>query len=85
MSNEQRLGGERVRLHLHVCPGDLVDEAGLAHVGEARDQDGAGVGVDRGQTGQVLADLKNIGWCFFRFFRSSIRCIKDSQCMTFAA
>ena len=57
MADEERLGGEGVGLHLDVGPGHLVDEAGLAHVGEARDEDGAGVGVNRGQTGQVLSHL----------------------------
>ena len=35
MAHVERLGGEGVGLHLHVRSGDLVDEAGLAHVREA--------------------------------------------------
>ena len=57
MPHEQGLCCERVGLDLDIRPGDLVDEAGLAHVGEAGDQDGAGVGVDRGKTGEMLPHL----------------------------
>lgn len=45
----------------------LVHEGGLADVGVARDEEGAGVGVERGQARQVLADLLLwvIGGCFY--------------------
>ena len=61
VSDVQRLGGEGVRLNLHVGPGDLVDEAGLADVGKAADEQRPGVGIDGGQTAQVLADLLQVG------------------------
>ena len=59
--DKERLGGEGVRLHVHVGPGHLVHEAGLAHVRVACDQEGAGVGVDGGETGHVLPDLLQVG------------------------
>ncbi len=57
MSDKERLCGEGVGLDFDVCAGDLVDEAGLAHVGKPGDQDGAGVRVDRRKTAQMLPDL----------------------------
>ena len=35
VSDVQTLGGEGVRLHLHISSRDLVDEAGLADVRES--------------------------------------------------
>jgi len=54
----KRLGGKSIRLNFHVCAGDLVNKAGFAYVWEARDEDGPRVGVDRGQTAQMLSYLK---------------------------
>ena len=34
MAHVEALGGEGVRLDLHIRPRDLVDEAGLADIGE---------------------------------------------------
>ena len=58
VAHEERLGGEGVGLHLDVRTRYLVDEARLAHVGEAGDQDGPRVRVDGGKTTEVLADLQ---------------------------
>ena len=57
VADEERLGGEGVGLDLHVRPGDLVHEAGFPHVGEAADQEGARVGVNGGQAGEMLSHL----------------------------
>ena len=57
VADKERLGGEGVGLDLHVRPGHLVHEAGLPHVGKAADQEGARVGVDGGQTGEMLPHL----------------------------
>ena len=54
------LGGERVRLHLHVRARDFVHERRLADVGVAAHQDGARVGVYARQTGHVLPDLLQV-------------------------
>lgn len=39
---------------------NLVDEAGLADVGEAADDDGPGVRVNGGKTGQMLPHLLQV-------------------------
>ena len=61
MADKERLGGERVRLHVNVRAGDLVDEGRLADVRVATDEEGAGIGVDGGETGYVLPDLLEVG------------------------
>ena len=48
MADEETLGRERVRLHVHVGAGDGAEEARLADVGVAADEKGTGVGVDGG-------------------------------------
>ena len=58
--HKQRFCGEGIRLHLHICPCHLIDEAGLAHVGEATHQDSPGVGVDGGKPGEMLPHLLEI-------------------------
>ena len=60
VTHKQRLCGEGVRLDLNVGPRDLVHEAGLADVGEPADEDGASVGVDGGEPGQVLPHLLQV-------------------------
>ena len=57
VAHEERLGGEGVGLHLDVRARYLVDEARLAHVGKAGDQDGPGIWIDGGKTTEVLANL----------------------------
>ncbi len=59
------LGGEGVGLDLDVSPGDLVDEAGLSHIGKPADEQGPGVGIDGRQTTQVLTDLVSTLYNFF--------------------
>ena len=59
--DKERLGRERVRLHVDIGPRDLVDERALADVGVAADQQRPRVGVDRGQTRNVLPDLFEVG------------------------
>jgi len=61
VAHEEGLGGEGVGLDVNVGPGHLVHEAGLAHVRVAGDEEGAGVGVDGGETGHVLPDLVQVG------------------------
>ena len=50
VANEERLGGEGVRLDFDVGARDLVDEGRFADVGKSRDQNRARVWVDRRQT-----------------------------------
>ena len=56
----QALGSEGIRLHLHICQCELVHQAGLANIGVATEQQGAGVGVNGGQTTHVLTDLLQV-------------------------
>lgn len=60
VTDEQTLGGESIRLNVDVGTGDAAQEAGLSDVGVTADQEGAGVGVDRGQTTQMLTDLLKV-------------------------
>jgi hypothetical protein len=61
VAHKERLCGEGVRLDLDVCARDLVDEARLAHVREPGHKERSRVGVDRGQTREMLADLLEVG------------------------
>ena len=60
VTHVQTLSRERVRLHVDVCFGDVVHEAGLADVRVARDDERPIVGVDLGQTGHVFPDLLEV-------------------------
>lgn len=60
VAHKERLGRERVRLHVDVRARDLVDKGRLADVGVAANEERAGGGVDRRQTGHVLADLLEV-------------------------
>lgn len=60
MTDEQALSGEGVGLNIDVCAGDIAQEAGLSDVGVSTNQESTSVGVDRGQTTQVLADLLQV-------------------------
>lgn len=58
--NEERFGGEGVRLNFDVRSGDLVNEARLSDVGKSRDEERSRVRVDRRQARQVLANLLQV-------------------------
>ena len=55
--NEQRFSRERVRLDVDVCTSDLVHETAFSDVGIPAYDQGSRVGVNGGQTGQMLADF----------------------------
>lgn len=61
MAHEERLGGERIGLDFDVCTGDFVDEGGFADVGVAADDECSGAGIYGGETGEMLADLFEVG------------------------
>ena len=60
VAHVQRLGRERVRLHLDVGARHLVHEGRLADVRVARDDDRARGGVDGGEAHHVLPDLLEV-------------------------
>ena len=60
VSNEQRLGGESIGLDIDISTGNLVHERRLPDVGVSADEQSTGVGVDRGETGQMLTDLLQV-------------------------
>mmetsp|Transcript_5471 Transcript_5471/g.9261 ORF Transcript_5471/g.9261 Transcript_5471/m.9261 type:complete len:659 (+) Transcript_5471:197-2173(+) len=60
VAHEETLGGEGVGLHVHVGIGHVVDEAGLADVRVAGEDEGALVGVDGGEARHVLSDLLEV-------------------------
>jgi len=60
MTHKQVLGRECIRLHIYVRIGNIVDEAGLADVGETSDDERAGVGIDLGQSAKMLSDLLEV-------------------------
>mmetsp|Transcript_19433 Transcript_19433/g.74612 ORF Transcript_19433/g.74612 Transcript_19433/m.74612 type:complete len:651 (-) Transcript_19433:57-2009(-) len=60
VSDEERLGGEGVGLNVDVGPGDLVDEAALAHVRVSAEDNRPRDGVDRWQTAEMLTYLLQV-------------------------
>lgn len=60
VADVERFGGEGVRLDVDVGPGDGLQEGGLADVGVSADEEGAGVGVDGGETAKMLPDLLEV-------------------------
>lgn len=61
MADEQALGGESIGLDRGISAGDGAHERRLADVGEAGNEESAGGRVDIGQSGQMLADLVEVG------------------------
>ena len=61
MADEQALGGESIRLDRGISAGDGAHERRLADIGEAGNEESTGGRVDIGQTGQMLADLVEVG------------------------
>jgi hypothetical protein len=59
--HKEGLGSERVRLDVDVGAGHLVHKRGLSDVGVPSDQEGASVGVEGGEAGEVLPDLLEVG------------------------
>jgi hypothetical protein len=57
VSDVQSLGRERVRRRLHIGSGNLVHKRTFTDVGETTDDQGSGIGIDRGQTVQMLSNL----------------------------
>ena len=68
MADEEGLGGQGVRLDVHVCPSHFGDEGGLSNVGVAADKEFASVGVGVGKTGDVLSYLLEVGGGIFLSF-----------------
>ena len=60
VTEEERLGRERVGLHVHVRARHFVHEAGLADIGEAAQDQGTVRRVDRGETRHVLSHLLQV-------------------------
>ena len=60
VTNVETLGCESVGLDLDIGARDLLQERRLADVGEAGNNEGTGVGVDRRQTAQMLPDLLEV-------------------------
>lgn len=61
MSHEKRLCRERIGLHVDITTSNLVHETTFPHVRQAAHEQGARVGVQSGQTGQVLAHFFQVG------------------------
>lgn len=57
MTDEKRLRGERIRLDIDICTGDLVKERRFADVGISTDEKSTSSGVDCGETRHVFANL----------------------------
>ena len=65
VTDEERLGGEGVRLDVDVRASNLVNEGRLADIGVAADEECTGGRIDIGETGNVLTDLLEVGeWVF---------------------
>ena len=61
VAHVQRLGRESVGLDLHISTGDLVDETRFANIGKATDEQSPCIGIDGGETTQMLSDLFKVG------------------------
>lgn len=57
VAHKQGFRGKGIRLNIDLGAGELVHEAGFAHVGVPANEQRAGVGVDSRETSHVLADL----------------------------
>mmetsp|Transcript_7346 Transcript_7346/g.8827 ORF Transcript_7346/g.8827 Transcript_7346/m.8827 type:complete len:333 (-) Transcript_7346:321-1319(-) len=68
VTHEQVLRRESVRLHVHVGIRDIVDKGGFADIGEASDDQSARIGVDRGQSAQMLAHFLQVAQTGFQLF-----------------
>jgi hypothetical protein len=79
MPNEERFGCECVWLDIDIGPRDVLEEAGLAHVGVSANDQCPGIGIDRGQTAQMLPDLLEI---YKRVLQSLADCCHSSQSRT---
>lgn len=60
VTNVETLSCESVRLDLDVGARNVLQKRRLADIGKTRDDKRAGVGVDRGQTTQMLPDLLEV-------------------------
>ena len=60
VTDEQTLCGESVGLNVDIGAGDVLEETRLSNVGVTADEECAGVGVDGGQTAQMLANLLEV-------------------------
>jgi len=60
VADEKRLGRKGIRLHIHISPGDFVDEGRFSDVGVAADEECTCVGVNIGKTGYVLSHLLKV-------------------------
>ncbi|KAI6759202.1 hypothetical protein HG530_009882 [Fusarium avenaceum] len=57
VTDEQTLCGKGIRLDIDIGAGDALEETRLSNIGVTADKQCSGVGVDRWQTSEMLADL----------------------------
>jgi len=79
VSNEQVLGSESVGLNVNISIRDIVDKAGFTDIGEAGNDQGAGVGVDRRQSAQMLSDFFKIAQGRLKFLQQGTRATECSS------
>lgn len=60
MAYVETFGGERIRLDLNIRSRDGLEERRLSNIGEASNDECAGIGVDRRETTQMLSDLLEV-------------------------
>ena len=60
MSHKQVLSGEGIRLNINISIRNIIDEARLSDIGEASDDECASVGVNCGQSAQMLPDFLKV-------------------------
>lgn len=60
VTNVETLGRESVGLDLNICTRDILQERRFANVRETRNDKRTGVGIDGGQTAQMLPDLLEV-------------------------
>lgn len=65
VADEQTLGSEGIWLNIDVGSGHTLQEARLSYIGVSADEESSGVGIDRGETAQMLSDLVEVEqWVF---------------------
>jgi len=60
VTDKQTLCGESIRLNVDIGTSNALEETRLSNIGVTADKQCSGVGVDRGQTTEMLADLVEV-------------------------
>ena len=85
VAHEEVLCSEGVWLHVHIGVGNIIDEARLADIREAGDDESTRVRVDCGQTRQMLPDLLEVAQGRLQFFEKGAGATQSCSFQLFGA